>query len=123
LAGIFKFSLKLTLAMFLARWLEIVPMACIGGILMFVAVNMVKPAEIREVWRENRFEAAMMIYTAVMVVITDFLIGVLSALVVYFIARRVLNRRRPRDAVAADSRSQDHHLRATAAEAQKAASP
>ena len=81
LAGIFKFALKLLLAVFLASWLEMVPMACIGGILMFVAVNMVKPAEVREVWNHNRFHAGLMVYTAVMVAVTDFLIGVLSALV------------------------------------------
>ena len=59
LAGVFKFALKLMLAFYLARWLEMVPMACIGGILLFVAVNMVKPAEVREVWNHNRFHAAL----------------------------------------------------------------
>jgi SulP family sulfate permease len=83
LAGIFKCVLKLSLAVFLARWLETVPMACIGGILMFVAFNMVKPAEVREVWRHNGFHAGMMVYTAVMVAVTDFLVGVLSALILY----------------------------------------
>ena len=92
LAGIFKFGLKLLMAVFLARWLEIVPMACIGGILMFVAVNMVKPAEVKEVWRHNRFHAGLMIYTAVMVAVTDFLIGVLSALILYGVLHRFLDR-------------------------------
>ena len=95
LAGIFKFVLKLTLAIFLARWLEVVPMACIGGILMFVAVNMVKPSEVREVWQHSRFDAAVMIFTAVMVVVTDFLIGVLSAMVLYAIVSRLVPRLRP----------------------------
>jgi len=88
LAGIFKFALKLLLATFLARYLEMVPMACIGGILMFVAANMVKPSEVREVWNHSRFHAAMMIYTAVMVPATDFLIGVLSALAIYGVTYR-----------------------------------
>ena len=88
LAGVFKFGLKLILAVYLARWLEIVPMACVGGILMFVAFNMVKPAEIREVWNHNRFHALLMIYTAVMVPLTDFLIGVLSALALYAVLHR-----------------------------------
>ena len=88
LAGVFKFALKLMLAVYLARWLEMVPMACIGGILMFVAVNMVKPAEVREVWNHNRFHAGLMVYTAVMVPVTDFLIGVLSALVLYGVLHR-----------------------------------
>jgi sulfate permease, SulP family len=91
LAGVFKFALKLTLALYLARWLEIVPMACIGGILLFVAVNMVKPAEVREVWNQNRFHAGLMVYTAVMVPMTDFLVGVLSALVLYGVLYRFLD--------------------------------
>jgi MFS superfamily sulfate permease-like transporter len=96
LAGIFKFALKLMLAVFLASWLNVVPMACIGGILVFVAVNMVKPAEVREVWNHNRFHAAMMIYTAVMVPMTDFLIGVLSALVLYGLLYRFFDRAPPK---------------------------
>ncbi|HWL94099.1 MAG TPA: SulP family inorganic anion transporter [Phycisphaerae bacterium] len=95
LAGVFKFALKLLLAVFLAKWLEIVPMACIGGILMFVAFNMVKPAEIREVWQHNRFHAGMMVYTAVMVAVTDFLVGVLTALALYGILHRFLDRPGP----------------------------
>jgi MFS superfamily sulfate permease-like transporter len=94
LAGVFKFALKLMLAVYLARWLDIVPMACIGGILVFVAANMVKPAEVREVWRHNRFHAGLMIYTAVMVAVTDFLIGVLSALVLYAVLHRFFDRPR-----------------------------
>jgi MFS superfamily sulfate permease-like transporter len=91
LAGICKFGLKLLLAIYLARWLELVPMACIGGILMFVAVNMVKPAEVREVLKHNRFHVGLMIYTAVMVPMTDFLVGVLSALVIYGVLYRFLD--------------------------------
>jgi MFS superfamily sulfate permease-like transporter len=91
LAGVCKFVLKLMLAVYLARWLEMVPMACIGGILMFVAVNMVKPAEVREVWHHNRFQAGMMVYTAVMVPLTDFLIGVLSAMALYGVLYRFLD--------------------------------
>jgi MFS superfamily sulfate permease-like transporter len=95
LAGIFKFALKLLLAIFLASWLNVVPMACIGGILVFVAVNMVKPAEVREVWRHSRFHAGLMVYTAVMVAMTDFLIGVLSALALYGVLYRFLDRSPP----------------------------
>lgn len=76
------------MAFFLASWLELVPMAAIGGILLWVASNMVKPAEIKEVWRHGRFESGIMIYTAVMVPLTDFLVGVLSALVIYAVLYR-----------------------------------
>lgn len=83
LAGYFKGILKLTMACCIAPYLQAVPMACIGGILLWVASNMVKPAEIREVWRQGRFHAFLMVYTAVMVPLTDFLTGVLSALIIY----------------------------------------
>ncbi len=89
LAGYFKGVLKLTMAYYLAPYLEMVPMACIGGILLWVATNMVKPSEIKEVKHTGKFEMAMLIYTAVMVPLTDFLTGVLSALIIYFIIQKL----------------------------------
>ena len=88
LAGYFKGVLKLAMAFYIAQYLEMVPMACIGGILLWVASNMIKPGEIVEVWRHSRFHAALMTYTAVMVPMTDFLTGVLSALVLYGVLYR-----------------------------------
>jgi SulP family sulfate permease len=87
LAGYFKFALKLLMAWYLARWLELVPMACIGGILLWVSTNMIKPAEVRHVWNADRAHGLLMVYTAVMVPATDFLTGVLSALILYFALR------------------------------------
>lgn len=95
LAGYFKGVLKLVLAYNIADYLELVPMACIGGILLWVASNMIKPAEIKEVLRHNKFHASLMTYTAIMVPVTDFLTGVLSALVIYFVARKFLDRPLP----------------------------
>jgi carbonic anhydrase/acetyltransferase-like protein (isoleucine patch superfamily) len=51
--------------------------------LLFVASNMVKPAEVTEVLHMGRGHTALMIYTAVMVIGTDFLTGVLSALIIF----------------------------------------
>ena len=92
LAGIFKCVLKLSMAAYLATFLEVVPMACIGGILMFVAHGMVKPAEVKQVLGHNWFHVGLMVYTAVTVVLTDFLTGVLSALVIYAVLRRFLDK-------------------------------
>jgi len=92
LAGYFKSILKLIMAFFLAQYLELIPMACIGGILVWVASNMIKPAEIKEIKHAGKFEFSMMIYTAVMVPITDFLTGVLSALVIYFVVKYAYKR-------------------------------
>ena len=88
LAGYFKAFLKLAMAFYLASFLESVPMACIGGILLWVSSNMIKPSEVREVMATGRFETLMMAYTALMVPLTDFLTGVLSALILYALARR-----------------------------------
>ena len=87
LAGYFKAVLKLIMAFYLAKYLELIPMACIGGILVWVASNMIKPSEIKEIKHAGKFEFSMMIYTAIMVPMTDFLTGVLSALFIYFLAK------------------------------------
>lgn len=94
LAGYFKAVFKLTLAYFLAEYLELIPMACIGGILVWVASNMIKPKEIKEIKHLGKFEFSMMLYTAVMVPLTDFLTGVLSALIIYFIVKKFFERKK-----------------------------
>ncbi len=92
LSGIMKCVLKLFLAYFLARYLEMVPMACIGGILLWVAFNMIKPAEIKEVMGINRFHAGLMAYTAVGVVVAGFLPAVLSAVLIYGVLYRFFDK-------------------------------
>jgi SulP family sulfate permease len=67
-------------------------MACIGGILVWVASNMIKPSETKEIKHAGKFEFAMMLYTAVMVPMTDFLTGVLSALLIYFVVKFAFKR-------------------------------
>lgn len=92
LAGIMKCILKLLLAAFLAQYLELVPMACIGGILLFISSAMVKPAEIREVLRNNSFHIFLMVYTAIMVVALGFLEGVLSATIIWLVLYRLFDK-------------------------------
>jgi MFS superfamily sulfate permease-like transporter len=92
LAGILKCWLKLALAFFLAAYLDLVPMACIGGILAYVAFNMVKWKEVKSILAQNWFHRALMAYTAIGVLVTDFLTGVLSALVIYLVLFKFLDR-------------------------------
>jgi MFS superfamily sulfate permease-like transporter len=92
LAGICKCCLKLMLAAFLAQYLELVPMACIGGILLYVATAMVKGPEIKQVLAHNPFHIGLMIYTAIMVVLTDFLTGVTTAIVIWGLLYRFLDK-------------------------------
>ncbi len=92
LAGYFKAILKLSMAFYLAQYLELIPMACIGGILVWVASNMIKVREIKEIKHLGKFEFSMMLYTAVMVPLTDFLTGVLSALIIYYLVKKMFQR-------------------------------
>lgn len=92
LAGIAKFTLKLLLAAYLATYLEVVPMACIGGILLYVAHGMVKKAEVREALSKNRFHTFLMCFTALMVPLFGFMPGVLSAIVIYALFHRIFDR-------------------------------
>jgi sulfate permease, SulP family len=86
LAGIAKFTFKLLMAAFLATYLEQVPMACIGGILLYVANGMVKRKEIREVLEvRNPYHILLMSYTAVAVPLWGFMPAVLSAIALYIV--------------------------------------
>lgn len=118
LAGIMKCVLKLLLAYFLAHYLEMVPMACIGGILMWVAFNMVKPTEIKQVWAHNWFHFGLMIYTAVMVIVAGFMTGVLSAMLIYGALFYFLDKPRSRQNQSGDAEHGD-----TASNAQPSLSP
>lgn len=88
LAGIFKFALKLLLAVYLAKFLETVPMAGLAGILLFVATGMVKKQEVIEVWTQGKKEQIVMVVTALMVVLTDFLVGVSAGMLTSFVLSR-----------------------------------
>lgn len=86
LAGIAKFTFKLLMAAFLATYLEQVPMACIGGILLYVANGMVKRKEIMEVFgSRNSGHIFLMLYTAVAVPLWGFMPAVLSAILIFVI--------------------------------------
>ncbi|HEY0678781.1 MAG TPA: SulP family inorganic anion transporter [Chitinophagaceae bacterium] len=95
LAGIAKFAFKLSLAAFLASYLELVPMACIGGILLYVASGMVKSREVKEVMGMNKFHIALMAYTAIMVPVSGFMTAVVTAIAIYAIGYRWFDKKIP----------------------------
>ena len=92
LAGVAKFTFKLLLAYFMAPYLEQVPMACIGGILLYVSSGMVKGQEVKEVLAMNKFHIALMLYTAIMVPVAGFMTAVVSAILLYALLHRWLDR-------------------------------
>jgi MFS superfamily sulfate permease-like transporter len=55
---------------------------------------MVKPAEVTQVLAHGRFHIGLMVYTAVMVIVTDFLTGVLSAIILHAVLYRFLEARK-----------------------------
>jgi MFS superfamily sulfate permease-like transporter len=86
LSGMFKCVLKLALAVMTTSILNIIPMACVGGILAYVAVNMVKAEEIGEVLRTKEVApCVVMTLTAATVFLKDFLTGIMAGLLVYAI--------------------------------------
>ena len=93
LAGIAKFTFKLLLAAFLAIYLEQVPMACIGGILLYVANGMVKTSEIKGILSLNKFHIFLMIYTAAMVPLIGFMGAVVSAIIIYVALFKFLDKK------------------------------
>lgn len=92
LAGIFKCWTKLAMAFFLAAYLDLVPMACIAGILAYVAMNMIKMEEIRSVHKMNGFHMFLMYLTAVVVLFKDFLSGVLVSIIIYALFHRFFDK-------------------------------
>ncbi len=92
LAGIMNCCLKIGMVYFLAKHLDQVPMACIGGILAYVAFNMVKKQEVETVLRMNWFHIFLMVLTAIVVFLKDFLSGVMLALVVYWVLKRFFDK-------------------------------
>ena len=93
LAGIAKFTFKLLLAAFLASYLEHVPMACIGGVLLYVANGMVKVSEIKGILALNKFNIFLMIYTAAMVPLIGFMVAVVSAIFIYLVLFKFLDKK------------------------------
>jgi len=86
LAGILKCLFVLAIAFAEMRWLELMPMASIAGLLLYVALSMVSPLEISRVRAEGGWpHLCIMVLTAVLVVATDFLIGVASGMLIYSI--------------------------------------
>ena len=67
-------------------------MACIGGILLWVAFNMVKPVQIKKILKINKFHSFLMIYTAITVILFGFLFGVVSACVIYGVLFKFLDK-------------------------------
>jgi MFS superfamily sulfate permease-like transporter len=83
-ASIFQGGFILFLTHFFAGYIGLVPMACISGLLLYVAFNMIKIDEVRYVFKHGSLHTFLMFYTAAVTFLTDLLIAVSSATVLYY---------------------------------------
>lgn len=94
LVGIAKSCFKILIAVFFASYLENIPIACIGGILWYVAWGMVKRNEIKRIVHLNNYHAFLMYYSMAAVVLFGFMIGILSAVILYGICYRLYEKKK-----------------------------
>lgn len=87
LASILKGISVLLMMMFGASYLSTVPMAFVGGLLIYVASNMVKPHEVRTVFKQGTLHVFLMAYTALVTLLADLSSAVISATVIYYTLR------------------------------------
>lgn len=88
-ASLFQGGFIILLMCFFSGGIALIPMACISGLLIYVAFSMVKMAEIRHVLAEGRWHAFLMIYTALLTFWSDLLIAVSSATALYYLLPRL----------------------------------
>lgn len=91
-ASMFQGAFILILMYFFSRYIALIPMACISGLLIYVAFGMVKVRELREVWSHGGFHTFLMGYTAVVTFMVDLFVAVSSATALYYLAA-LINKR------------------------------
>jgi MFS superfamily sulfate permease-like transporter len=95
LASIFKGLSVIALMSFCASYLSSVPMAFVGGLLMYVASNMVKAHEVKLVIKSGVLHTFLMCYTAVITLLADLSVAVVSATVLYYCIKITLEKHAP----------------------------
>lgn len=89
-ASLFKGVFVIILMVFFAQYITMIPMACISGLLLYVALNMVKADELRHVLKGGKLPTFLMIYTALVTIFTDLFIAVSSATVIHYLVNGFL---------------------------------
>ena len=95
MSSIFKGSCVILLMIFGTTYLSSVPMAFVGGLLVYVATNMVKAHEVRLVFKSGHLHAFLMVFTAFMTLVTDLALAVVSATVLYYTIKIFLEKHAP----------------------------
>lgn len=88
LSAILQGCAVLGLMIFFSNSLSLLPMSCVGGLLIYVAMNMVKKEEVQLVFKSGFFQTFLMLYTAIVTILTDLLLAVVTASLLYFFLHR-----------------------------------
>ena len=95
LATIMHGLLLLVCAMYLAVWLNLIPLSCLAAILLVTGLKLVSPALVRQMWNQGRYQFAPFAITVLSIVFTDLLIGIGIGLAVSLSFILSSNLRRP----------------------------
>ena len=87
--------LLLVSVLLLPAWLNLIPLSCLAAILLVTGVKLARPAMVRRMWDEGRYQFIPFAVTVVAIVLTDLLIGVLIGLAVSIGFILTSNLRRP----------------------------
>ncbi|MCE3235179.1 MAG: sulfate transporter [Vampirovibrio sp.] len=93
-ASLFQGVLILILTFCFIPFIGKIPMACIGGLLIYVAIHMVKMEEIQHVVKQGSFHGFLMLYTALVTLLTDLFIAVSSATAIFYIYQTIIKKSR-----------------------------
>jgi high affinity sulfate transporter 1 len=109
LSGIFAASVTAIVVLTATGLLRYLPQAALGAILIYVATRLLKIAEMRAIWRFDRFEFAMCAATLLVVAFVGIEQGIVTAMVLS-LAARTRRIARPSDAVLGREIGTDHWI-------------
>jgi SulP family sulfate permease len=76
LAGIVHALVLLAIALFAAKWAELIPMACLGGILAVVSWNMCEFSAIQSIFKTTKSDWAVFLATFLITVLFDLVLAI-----------------------------------------------
>lgn len=82
LASVFHAVVLLVVVLFAARWVGMIPLAALAGVLIATAVQMVRVSSLGALVRSTRGDATVLVVTALATILTDLVVAVLIGLVV-----------------------------------------
>ncbi len=80
LSAVFHGVLLLVSVALLPTWLNLIPLSCLAAILLVTGVKLASPKLVKQMWDQGRYQFVPFALTAVSIVLTDLLVGILIGL-------------------------------------------